>query len=154
LKNYLHNRTTAQFTNQEPTGNCRAVHFGFRPIPRMTNTYLTPGDLTEEEALELLDTGIYAIKSSGGQVQLDGNFVFMSTGGYWVEKGEKKHPLKAVTLSGNILTLLSRVEGATRDLSLDGMFQLGCGKLRQYPLPVGTGGPKLLVNEVQFAGQT
>jgi TldD protein len=54
LKRYLHNRGTAHYLKQEPTGNCRAVHFGFIPIPRMTNTYFTPGELTKEEALELL----------------------------------------------------------------------------------------------------
>ncbi|MFX0062557.1 MAG: TldD/PmbA family protein [Candidatus Hermodarchaeota archaeon] len=153
LKNYLHNRGTAKHMNQLPTGNCRAIHFGFMPIPRMTNTYFMSGDLTEEEALEQLGTGIYAIQSAGGQVSLDGNFLFKAIRGYWVENGEKKYPIREVSLSGNILNLLSKVEGATKELELFSGYFGGCGKDDQYPLPVGTGGPKLLFSEVTFGGK-
>ena len=153
LKHYLHSRGTAQYLQQEPTGNCRAVHFGFNPIPRMTNTYFAPGQLTKEEALELLDTGIYAIQTSGGQVEGDGSFVFKAIRGYWVEKGEIREPLREVALSGNILHLLSKVEGATRDLRIYAGYFGGCGKDGQYPLPCGIGGPELVVSEVRFGGK-
>jgi TldD protein len=153
LSYYLHNRGTAQYLHQEPTGNCRAVHFGFQPIPRMTNTYFEAGDLTEEEALEKLGTGVYALQSAGGQVQGNGSFLFKAIRGYWVEKGEKMYPLREVALSGNILDFLSNVEGGTRDLSLSSGYFGGCGKGGQYPLPVGLGGPKLLVGAVVFGGK-
>lgn len=153
LKHYLQNRGTAQELKQEPTGNCRAVHFGFMPIPRMTNTYFTPGDLTEEEALEQLGKGIYAIQTSGGQVMSDGSFLFKADRGYWVEHGKIQHPIREVALSGNILQLLQRVEGATRDLDIWGAYFGGCGKSGQHPLPTGLGGPKLLINDVTFGGK-
>lgn len=153
LRHYLHNRGTAQKLNQEPTGNCRAVHFGFMPIPRMTNTYFMPGDLTEEEALEQLGTGVYAIQTSGGQVEGDGSFLFKADRGYWVEGGEIKHPIREVSLSGNILQLLSHVEGATKDLIIQGSYFGGCGKGGQWPLPTGLGGPKLVIRDVTFGGK-
>ena len=118
LKHYLHNRGTAQNLGQEPTGNARAVQFVFPPIPRMTNTYFAPGDLSEDEAIELLDTGVYAIQSSGGQVEGDGSFLFKAIRGYWVEKGEIKYPLREVSLSGNILELLGHVLGGTKNLKI------------------------------------
>lgn len=152
LKHYLHNRGTAQRLKQEPTGNCRAVHFGFNPIPRMTNTYFAPGSLTKEEAFELLGTGVYAIQTSGGQVEGDGSFLFKAVRGYWVEKGKMKYPLREVALSGNILDLLSRVEGATKDLRIFAGYFGGCGKGGQNQLPVGLGGPELVVGEVTFGG--
>jgi TldD protein len=153
LKYYLHSRGTAQYLQQEPTGNCRAVHFGFIPIPRMTNTYLTPGDLTKEEALELLGTGVYAIQTAGGQVEGDGSFLFKAIRGYWVEKGKIREPLREVSLSGNILHLLSKVEGGTKDLRLYAGYFGGCGKSGQYPLPCGLGGPELVIDEVTFGGK-
>lgn len=153
LKGYLHNRGTAQYLHQEPTGNSRAVHFGFNPIPRMTNTYFTPGSLTKEEALEMLGTGVYAIQTSGGQVEGDGSFLFKAIRGYWVEKGEISGPLREVALSGNILNLLSKVEGATKNLKIYGRYFGGCGKSGQFPLPVGTGGPELVIGEVTFGGK-
>jgi TldD protein len=153
LKHYLHSRGTATYLNQTPTGNCRAVHFGFAPIPRMTNTYFEPGTLSKEEALELLDTGVYAIQTSGGQVSGDGSFLFKAIRGYWVEKGEITHPLREVSLSGNILDLLSKVEGATEDLQIQAGYFGGCGKAGQHPLPCGLGGPELVIGEVTFGGQ-
>lgn len=153
LQHYLHNRGTAKKLHQRPTGNARAVSFVFPPIPRMTNTYFLPGDLTKEEAIEQLGTGIYAIQTSGGQVEGDGSFVFIAVRGYWVENGEIQHPIREVALSGNILDLLSKVEGATKDLKLISGYFGGCGKGDQSPLPVGMGGPQLLINEVRFGGE-
>lgn len=152
LKGYLHSRTTAKLLNMNPTGNARAVNFTFAPIPRMKNTFFTPGDLTKEEALEQLGTGIYAIRSSGGQVEMDGSFIFQANRGYWVENGEKQYPLRDVTLSGNILQLLKNIEGATKDMEMRCGYFGGCGKDGQFPLPCGLGGPKLVIDNVRFGG--
>jgi len=153
LRQFLHSRSTAKILNSIPTGNARAVNFTFAPIPRMRNTYFVPGDLSEEEALEQLGTGIYAIKSLGGQVDLDGSFVFQAIRGYWVENGEKQYPLKDVTLSGNILELLKHIRGATKDLEVYSTYFGGCGKDGQFPLPCGVGGPKLIIDNVRFGGE-
>ncbi len=154
VKHYLHNRGTAKKLEQSPTGNARAVNFSFPAIPRMTNTYVEPGDLkSEEEAIEQLGTGVYARETTGGQVELDGGFLFISRGGYWVENCEIKYPIKSVALSGNILELLGKVEAATNELKIIGGYFGGCGKGEQYPLPNGIGGPKLVIEEVTFGGQ-
>ncbi|MHA1908193.1 MAG: TldD/PmbA family protein [Candidatus Thorarchaeota archaeon] len=154
LTHYLHDRGTANKLGQKPTGNSRAVTFLYPPIPRMTNTYFMPGDLNgEDEALELLDTGIYAIQTMGGQVQGDGSFLFKAIRGYYVEKGEIKYPIREVSLSGNILELLGKVEGATKNLKIRSGYFGGCGKGGQFPLPTGTGGPMLVVDGVTFGGQ-
>lgn len=153
LKHYLHNRGTASKLEQEPTGNARAVSFVFPPIPRMTNTYFLPGNLNDDEAIEQLGTGIYAIQTSGGQVEGDGSFVFKAIRGYWVDNGEIQYPIREVALSGNILDLLSKVEGGTKELKLRSGYFGGCGKGGQSPLPCGMGGPKLLINDVTFGGE-
>ena len=153
LKQFLHSRATAKILKTTSTGNARAVNFTFAPIPRMKNTYFTPGDLSEQEALEGLGTGIYAIGSLGGQVEIDGSFIFQAIRGYWVENGEKKYPLKDVTLSGNILELLKYIRGATKDLRIYTSYFGGCGKDGQAPLPCGIGGPKLIIDNVRFGGE-
>jgi TldD protein len=153
LKHYLHNRGTANKLKQKPTGNARAVQFVFPSIPRMTNTYFAAGDLSEEEAVELLDTGVYAFQSYGGQVEGDGSFLFKARRGYWVENGEIKHPLREVSLSGNILDLLAHVLGGTKEVKLTSGYFGGCGKGGQSPLPVGFGGPRLVIDEVAFGGE-
>ncbi len=153
LLHYLHNRGTAERLCETPTGNSRAVSYMFPPIVRMTNTYFTPGTLSDEEALEKLGTGVYALQSLGGQVEGNGSFLFIAVRGYWVEHGEIKYPLREVALSGNILELLTRVEGATRNLRIQAGYFGGCGKGEQSPLPVGLGGPKLVIDSVTFGGK-
>lgn len=154
LRTYLHTRSTAKLLKGKATGNARAINFTFAPIPRMKNTYIQPGDLTEEEALEELHEGIYAIRTAGGQANMDGSFLFKARRGYWIEDGEIKYPLKDVALTGNILEFMGNVEGATRDLEIQSGYFGGCGKGGQFPLPVGLGGPKLLVKKVRFGGES
>jgi len=152
LKGFLLNRGCANKLDMETTGNSRAVNYMHPPIPRMKNTYFTPGDLSVEEALEELGTGIYAIRSSGGQVGMDGNFLFQCSRGFYVEDGEIQYPIRDIALSGNILDFLKQIKGATTRFKLrTGIFG-GCGKAGQFPLFVGMGGPDLLVNEVLIGG--
>jgi TldD protein len=153
LVKYLHSRETAALMKDRSTGNARAVNYNFPPIVRMTNTYFAPGDLSIDEALELLDTGIYAIRTRGGQASADGTFMFKARRGYYVEHGEIHHPLREVTLAGSILTFLQNIEGATKELLIQSGYFGGCGKGGQWPLPVGLGGPHLLVKDVQFGGE-
>ncbi|MGY5859026.1 MAG: metallopeptidase TldD-related protein, partial [Candidatus Thorarchaeota archaeon] len=80
-------------------------------------------------------------------------FVFKAVRGYWVENGEIKYPIREVALSGNILEILARIEGATKDLKIKAGYFGGCGKDEQSPLPVGVGGPQLLIDEVTFGGE-
>jgi TldD protein len=153
LIGYLHDRSTATSVGSSFTGNARAVNYNFPPIVRMKNTYFSPGDLSIEEALEQLDTGIYAISTAGGQANMDGTFMFKALRGYYVEKGEQKYPLREVTLTGSILDFLKNIEGATKEMFVYSSYFGGCGKDEQWPLYVGLGGPHLLIKEVQFGGE-
>lgn len=153
LVGYLHDRSTATLMKSSFTGNARAVNYNFPPIVRMKNTYFSPGDLSLEEAMEQLGTGIYAISTAGGQANMDGTFMFKALRGYYVEKGEQKYPLREVTLTGSILDFLKNIEGATKELFVYCSYFGGCGKGEQWPLPVGLGGPHLLIREVQFGGE-
>ena len=153
LVGYLHDRGTATSMKSSFTGNARAINYNYPPIVRMKNTYFSPGDLSIEEALEQLGTGIYAIRTSGGQANMDGTFMFKAVRGYYVEKGERKYPLREVTLTGSILDFLKNIEGATKELFVFSSYFGGCGKDGQWPLPVGLGGPHLLISEVQFGGE-
>lgn len=152
LKGYLHNRGTAKKMNAELTGNSRAINFLFNPIVRMKNTYFGAGDLSFEEALEQVGRGVYAIDMSGGQVGLDGNFMFNCSKGYLIEKGEITKAIKNTALSGNILDLLKQVKGATRDIEMRTGYFGGCGKGGQNGLAVGYGGPNVIMDQVLVGG--
>ncbi|MEM3824498.1 MAG: TldD/PmbA family protein [Candidatus Bathyarchaeia archaeon] len=151
LKNYLQSRVTAKALKMETTGNARSQDYSFEPIVRMRNTYFDVGDWKPEEALKELKQGIYAIDTAGGQVESTGTFLFKAVRGYWVEKGELKHPLRDVALTGNILELLKNVDAVCNDLLISASPFGGCGKMNQRAF-VGTGGPHLKVKDVLFGG--
>jgi TldD protein len=56
-------------------------------------------------------------------------------------------------LSGNILELLTKFEGATKELHIEAGYFGGCGKSGQAPLPVGLGSPELVIGDVTFGGK-
>lgn len=151
LKSYLQSRITAKALKMKPTGNARSQDYSFEPIVRMRNTYFDAGTWKPEEALRELKNGIYAVSTSGGQVDETGTFLFKAVRGYRVEKGEQKEPLRDVALTGNILELLKNVEAVCNDLVITTTPFGGCGKNDQRAL-VGTGGPHLRVKNVLFGG--
>jgi len=150
LSGYLHSRRTAHEMGTDATGNARAVSYKHEPICRMRNTYFAPGDMSEDEAVRELNNGICAIGSIGGESGSDGTFLFKTMYGYMVKNGEILHPLKGAALMGNALEFFKGVEGATKKVRMESG---SCGKNGQFPLPVGMGGPHLLINDVTFGGE-
>lgn len=137
LISLLNSRETASQLGMQSSGNARSV-ISDKPIVRMSNTYLQPGDNTFEELIEDIQDGIYLKGSRGGQVDTGkGIFQFNAAEGYLIENGELKTPLRDVSLSGNILETLKNIDAIGDDFKLSVGF---CGKDGQTA-PVGDGGP-------------
>ena len=137
LISLLNSRETASQLNMQSSGNARSI-ISEKPIVRMSNTYLQPGDNTFEELIEDIPDGIYLKGSRGGQVDTGkGIFQFNAAEGYLIENGEIKTPLRDVSLSGNILETLKNIDAVGDDFKLSVGF---CGKDGQTA-PVGDGGP-------------
>jgi TldD protein len=151
LQHYLQSRATATMLKTEPTGNARSQDYSFEPIVRMRNTYFNAGTWRPEEALKELKRGVYAIDTTGGQVEDTGTFLFKAVRGYWVENGELKYPLRDVALTGNILELLKRIDAVCNDLQIGSTPFGGCGKMNQTAY-IGIGSPHLRIKEVLFGG--
>ena len=57
-------------------------------MPRMTNTFMLPGESTAADIIRSVNHGIYAVSYSGGQVNIsNGDFVFSVTEAYLIENG-------------------------------------------------------------------
>ena len=137
LISLLNSRETASKLGMKSSGNARSV-IADKPIVRMSNTYLQPGDMTFEELIEDIPDGIYLKGSRGGQVDTGkGIFQFNAAEGFKIENGELTTPLRDVSLSGNILETLKNVDAIGNDFKLSVGF---CGKDGQTA-PVGDGGP-------------
>jgi len=151
LKGYLQDRMNARLMGVAPTGNGRRESFAHRPMPRMTNTFMTAGDRDPGEILAHLKKGVYAVNFGGGQVDItSGKFVFQCTEAYLVEDGEIKAPIKGATLIGDGPTALTRVSMIGNDLKLDDGVGT-CGKGGQS-VPVGVGQPTLYITGLTVGG--
>ena len=148
LVSYLSSRETAYQLDISPSGNARSA-VGDQPIVRMSNTYLKPGELNFEELTEEINDGIYLKGSRGGQVDTGkGVFQFNAAESFLIEKGEITTPLRDVSLSGNILEMLLKVDALGSDFKMGVGF---CGKSGQT-VPVGDGGPHVKVKEATVGG--
>jgi TldD protein len=151
LKGYLQDRMNARLMGVAPTGNGRRESYAHRPMPRMTNTFMSAGDKDPGEILASLKNGIYAVNFGGGSVDItSGKFVFQCTEAYLVEGGKIKAPVKNATLIGDGPSALTRVKMIGNDLKLDDGVGT-CGKAGQS-VPVGVGQPTLYITGLTVGG--
>ena len=151
LKGYMQDRLNARLMGVAPTGNGRRESYQHLPMPRMTNTYLLPGQHDPEEILRSVKSGLYARNFGGGQVDItSGKFVFSASEAYLIEDGRITRPVKGATLIGNGPDVLTRVSMVGNDLQLDTGVGT-CGKDGQS-VPVGVGQPTLKVDGLTVGG--
>lgn len=151
LKGYMHDKMSAHLMGAEVTGNGRRESYAYLPMPRMTNTYMLPGDYHPEEIIASVDKGLYAVNFGGGQVDItSGKFVFSASEAYLIEGGKITRPVKGATLIGNGPDVLTRVSMVGNDLQLDSGVG-SCGKEGQS-VPVGVGQPTLRVDSLTVGG--
>jgi TldD protein len=136
LTAFLYDRLTAGRDEVASTGNGRRESFRHLPIPRMTNTYIAPGDAEPEAMIAEVERGFYAVSFGGGQVDpATGDFVFGVSEGYLIEGGRVTAPCRGATLIGNCLEALAAIDAVGNDFWMKTGI---CGKGGQR-VPVGTG---------------
>ncbi|MEK9627373.1 MAG: metalloprotease TldD [Gammaproteobacteria bacterium] len=151
LKGYMQDSLNARLTGTTSTGNGRRESYAHLPMPRMTNTYMLAGDHDPQEIIASVDSGLYAVNFSGGQVDItSGKFVFSASEAYRIEKGKIGAPVKGATLIGNGPDVLTRVSMVGNDLELDSGVGT-CGKDGQS-VPVGVGQPTMRIDGLTVGG--
>lgn len=150
LKCYMNDRLTASQDCVKPTGNGRRESFHHRPIPRMTNTYIAPGESSAEDVIRSVPEGLFVKKMGGGQVNtVNGDFVFEVQEGYLIRNGSVAEPVRGATLVGNGPDVLMSIDMVASDLG----FSIGtCGKDGQG-VPVSDAMPTLRIPELGVGGE-
>ncbi|NCX93811.1 MAG: metalloprotease TldD, partial [Gammaproteobacteria bacterium] len=147
LKGYMQDKLNARLMKVAPTGNGRRQSYAHLPMPRMTNTYMLPGEYAQEEIIASIKKGLYAVNFSGGQVDItSGKFVFVCNEAYWIENGKVMYPVKDATLIGHGPAALHQVTMVGNDLALDPGIGV-CGKDGQS-VAVGVGMPTIRINQM------
>ncbi|RLA18701.1 MAG: metalloprotease TldD [Gammaproteobacteria bacterium] len=151
LKGYMQDKMNAQLMGVATTGNGRRESYAYQPLPRMTNTYMLPGQHEHDEIIASVKKGLYAHNFGGGQVDItSGKFVFSASEAYLIENGKITRPVKGATLIGNGPDVLTRVSMVGNNLELDGGVGT-CGKDGQS-VPVGVGQPTIKIDGLTVGG--
>jgi TldD protein len=149
LTGYLYDRLRARQLGAVPSGNGRRQSFRHVPIPRMTTTFIAPGDASPDDIVAATAHGFYAKSFAGGQVEpASGDFVFGVAEGYLIENGRVTTPLRGATLVGSGIDVLGRIDMISGDFDVKSGI---CGKDGQG-VPVGTGQAALRISAMTVGG--
>lgn len=150
LKGYMYDKLTAKKDGVMPSGNGRRQSYRHRPIPRMTNTFIAPGEIPPEKIIRSVENGLFVQKMGGGQVNtITGDFVFDVQEGYLIRKGSIEEPVRSATLVGNGPEVLKSIDMVGSDLG----FSIGtCGKDAQG-VPVSDAMPTVRIPELVVGGE-
>ncbi len=151
LKGFLHSLETAGKMGVEPTGSARADGFSHRPIVRMSNTMILPGELSLEELIRDIDLGVLLQAGQWGYVWCEkGQYTCHAGEGIMIRNGQLAEQVRDVSVSGLVLETLANALAVSRDFELD--MPGNCGKNGQG-MPVNGGGPYIKVREIVVGGQ-
>jgi len=151
LRGYITDKLNARLMGIPLTGNGRRESFQCMPMPRMTNTFMLPGESAPEDIIRSVKRGLYAVSFGGGQVDItSGKFVFSASEAYLIEDGRVTTPVKGATLIGSGPEVLKKVSMVGNDMKLDEGIGT-CGKDGQS-VPVGVGLPTIKVDEITVGG--
>ncbi|NHJ04789.1 MAG: TldD/PmbA family protein [Candidatus Heimdallarchaeota archaeon] len=143
---YLNNREYAAKMNMKPTGNARAFTFQDEPLVRMRNTYIKPGDMTDEELFEVVKDGLFVTGMMNGSADTSGEFMVGTGQAFEIKNGKLTDKIFiGPTMSGNAFEMLSSTLGVGNELKLN--IGTGfCGK--EQPAKVDAGGGRIAVTVI------
>ena len=146
LAGRLHSAQTAAALDEGLTGNARAIDCTFEPIVRMTTTYIEGGDLSFDELIAPIEKGYYikSVRHGSGM----STFTIAPGIAYEIVNGRLGRPVQISVLTGSVFETLGLIDGLTKDVEILCFVTGGCGKMEQYPLPVGLGGPCVRVSSM------
>lgn len=149
LTELLHDLETSSRLDMSANGAARAQSFMHPPIPRMSNTYMEPGDWSVDELIADTESGILLCRFNYGYTEpAKGQFMFQASHGYLIENGDVGQMVRDVSIAGHILDILAKVDGIASDFELDAG---NCGKGGQV-VPDMSGGPHARIRNVPVGG--
>ncbi len=149
LRAYLTDILSAKTSGLPLTGNGRRQSYRNIPVPRMSNTFLSPGNSDFDSMLAHTENGLLVKKMGGGEVNpTTGDFVFYVSEAYIIDKGRVSHPVKGAILTGNGPDVLENIVALGNDLVMDPGV---CGKSGQG-VPVTDGQPSMLIEGMTVGG--
>ena len=142
----LRDALRAGFERGHLTGHGRRASHRSQPLPRMSNTWLEPGEHDRDELLVRAGRGLLVERLERGAFDpATGAFRLRVAEARLLEGGRPGRALRPLWLEGDTLTLLAGIEALGGDLEWDDGCGT-CGRDGQW-LPVAAGSPTVLLRE-------
>ena len=109
----------------------------------MTTTYIEAGDKTKEELISEVKEGILVLDYNHGSGM--STFTIAPRISYMIRDGKIAEPVNISVISGNVMETLYEIDGISKEIEIISSSLGGCGKMEQFPLPIGNGGPYIRV---------
>jgi TldD protein len=112
----------------------------------MTTTHFEAGNMTKEELFAGVKDGLFidTIKHGSGM----STFTIAPSLAYFIKDGKIAGPAQVSVISGSVFDTFGLIDAISDKVELLSFVGGGCGKMEQYPLPVGFGGPYVRVREM------
>ncbi|EHS53576.1 peptidase U62 modulator of DNA gyrase [Rhizobium sp. PDO1-076] len=92
--------------------NGRGARGGTAVSPSSTNLALEPGDISPEDLIRNVGTGLYITDMIGQGVDMITGEYSRGASGFWIENGELTYPVSEVTIASNLKDMFMRVTPA------------------------------------------
>lgn len=147
INEFLHNRESAAKLGTRSNGSSRSVNYDREAIVRMANTFVLPGEYTEEELIGDVKYGIHM--KSFTEWNIDDkrfNQRYVGREAYLIENGKLTHPVAKPIIETTTPKFWTSVDAVSKKVEFDAAT---CGKGDpSQGVPVYTGGPCLRLRGV------
>ena len=150
LKSYMIDKMGGRRMGMESTGNARRQSYAFTTTSRMTNTYIAPGEDSNEDIIGSIEYGLYAKEMGGGSVNpVTGEFNFAVNEGYIIRNGVICEPVRGASLVGKGSEIIQDIDMVGKDMQ---MGQGMCGS-SSGSVPTNVGQPMIRVSKITVGGR-
>jgi len=150
INEFLHDRQSSKAMAIKSNGSSRANHYSVEPMVRMANTYLKPGNVSEEEMIKETKKGVYIKNFMEWNID-DKRYQqkYVGNEAYLIENGELTKPVKSPALELTTPKLWSSIDLVGNNLQF---FAGNCGKGEPLQcVPVFMGGPSIRLRHIKLA---
>jgi TldD protein len=145
---YLHSLETASIFGVKSNGSARAVNYKTRPIPRMSNLYISGGEYGDDIMADI-KRGVILYGSNGGSIDPStGNFRLFPSYGQVIQNGRLGQYINVTSMFGNAFDILNNIDAIGKEVELHSTLCLKNGAFSH----VAAGGPKIRIRGVMLNG--
>ncbi|NQT29232.1 MAG: TldD/PmbA family protein [Candidatus Saganbacteria bacterium] len=117
LETFLYDTYTANKGDKKSTGNAVRASFATTPLVGVTNFYIQKNKHHPADMIKSIKKGLYVTRVMGMHTvnPISGDFS-IGAAGIMIEKGAKTYPVRGITIAGNIIDMLEKIQEVGSDL--------------------------------------